>query len=52
MKRQIFELGIRLKTEKAKYPEWLLNRYARKADRAMNELENFSDEQLDDIIGL
>lgn len=50
LKKQIFELSIRLQTEKAKYPEWFLLRHAREAEQAMDRLESYSDNQLDSII--
>lgn len=50
LKKQIFELSIRFKTEKIKYPEWFWNHHAREAKQAMDRLENYSDNELDAIV--
>ncbi|MCK9273111.1 TPM domain-containing protein [Candidatus Gracilibacteria bacterium] len=49
LKRQIFELSIKFKTEKSKYPEWF-NSYMYETERNLEELENSSDNDLDLII--
>lgn len=49
LKRQIFELSIKFKTEKSKYPEWF-NAYMYETERNLEELENSSNDDLDLII--
>ncbi|EKD66864.1 MAG: hypothetical protein ACD_49C00002G0001 [uncultured bacterium (gcode 4)] len=49
LKRQIFELSIKFKTEKSKYPEWF-NSYMYETERNLEGLENSSDNDLDLII--
>lgn len=50
MKWQIFELDLRFKAEKSKYPAWFRSRYARDAEVMMKILNGYSDDNLDGFI--
>lgn len=50
LKKEIFELGIRIQTEKQKYPKWFQDAYIQKIEDIVRGLSGYDDGTLDDML--
>ena len=50
LKKEIFELGIRVQTEKQKYPKWFQEAHIKKIEDVVQEMSEYSDDELGDIL--
>lgn len=50
LKKEILDLSVRTNTEAQKYPDWFQNEYCRRMVNTANEMQSYTDEQLDSIL--
>lgn len=50
LKQEILDLSVRTNTEAQKYPDWFQQQSCRRAVNTANEMQHYTDEQLDEIL--
>ncbi|NUJ98170.1 TPM domain-containing protein [Candidatus Gracilibacteria bacterium] len=50
IKKQIIYLKTRIESEKQKYPDWFIQKYILEYEKSLEEMSNYSEEDLDNII--